>query len=94
LYTSVAHSLLLFLLLFSRITALALVGSGWRLWSCARPKYDNNTRYQFLCYTKDAPAAPASSSSSSSRGQDLVGQPPVLPPGIASKHDEYQVGAV
>jgi hypothetical protein len=64
-------------------------GSGWRLWSCARPKYDNNTRYQFLCYTKDAPAAPAISSSS--RVQDVVGQPPVLPPGIASKHDEYQV---
>jgi hypothetical protein len=65
-------------------------GSGWRLWSCARPKYDNNTRYQFLCYTKDTPAAPPSSSSSS-RVQDVVGQPPVLPRGIASKHDEYQV---
>ncbi|KAF6261177.1 thymidylate synthase/dCMP hydroxymethylase domain-containing protein [Scenedesmus sp. NREL 46B-D3] len=66
-------------------------GSGWRLWSCARPKYDNSTRYQFLCYTKDAPAAPTSSSSGSNNiSQDVVGQPPVLPSGIASKHDEYQ----
>ncbi|WIA20221.1 hypothetical protein OEZ85_006063 [Tetradesmus obliquus] len=59
-------------------------GSSWRFWSAARPEYDNGTRYQFLCYTRDAPT------SSSSSSQDVVGQPPVLPPAIASQHDENQ----
>eukprot|EP00775_Hariotina_reticulata_P006877 gene6877-7093_t len=69
-------------------------GSQWRLWSSARPCLDRGIRYQFLVYTKEAPAGsgPGSSSSSSSKAalQDVVGQPPVLPPGTNSRHDEYQ----
>lgn len=66
-------------------------GSPWRVWSSARPRYDNDVRYQFVVYTRDAPAGPAAGAKA--RQVDMVGAPPVLPPGVASKHDEYQVSA-
>lgn len=66
-------------------------GSPWRVWSSARPRRDGDVRYQFVVYTREAPAAAAAGA----RGQqvDVVGAPPVLPPGVASKHDEHQVRA-
>jgi dihydrofolate reductase/thymidylate synthase len=67
-------------------------GSPWRVWSSSRPRHDNGTRYQFVCYTKDTPCCATSSGAAAAAAgrQDVVGQPPLLPPGIASQHDEYQ----
>lgn len=73
---------------------LAHAGSPWRAWSSSRPRYDNDTRYQFVVYTRDAPAGrPTAAAAASRRGVqiDTVGSPPVLPPGVSSQHDEYQV---
>lgn len=74
---------------FPDITA---AGSPWRVWSSARPRRDNDTRYQFVVYTREAPAGPSTSTAAGSRGRqvDTVGAAPVLPPGIASQHDEHQ----
>lgn len=63
-------------------------GSPWRVWSSARPRYDNDMRYQFVVYTQEPPAAAAGTRG---RQVDAVGSAPVLPPAIASQHDEYQV---
>eukprot|EP00879_Flechtneria_rotunda_P024276 GHRR01025728.1.p1 GENE.GHRR01025728.1~~GHRR01025728.1.p1 ORF type:complete len:493 (+),score=126.94 GHRR01025728.1:241-1719(+) len=64
-------------------------GSPWRVWSSAPPKHDNGVRYQFLCYTKEA-AFSAAAGQKAQQAQDLVGQPPVLPPGSAGRHEEFQ----
>lgn len=48
-----------------------------------------------MCYTKETPCCATSSAAAPTAAgrQDVVGQPPLLPPGIASQHDEYQVCA-
>ncbi|KAF8055936.1 hypothetical protein HT031_006575 [Scenedesmus sp. PABB004] len=71
-------------------------GSPWRLWSSARPRHDGGQRYQFLCYTRVPPCCAAAGPAGAGRGAaapgrvDAVGQPPLLPPGVAGAHDEYQ----
>lgn len=69
----------------------APAGSPWRVWSSARPRRDNEVRYQFVVYTREAPAAAAAAGGSRGRQVDVVGSTPLLPPGVASKHDEHQV---
>lgn len=83
------------LLLMCCVQTIGVTGSPWRVWSSARPRRDNDTRYQFVVYTREAPAGPSTSTTAAgSRGRqvDAVGAAPVLPPGIASQHDEHQVG--
>lgn len=48
----------------------------FRLWSASAPRRDGDTRYSFLCYSRAG-------------GQE---GPPALPPAVASRHEEYQVG--
>jgi hypothetical protein len=51
-------------------------------------------RYQFVVYTREAPAAGAAAAAGAKvRQVDMAGAPPVLPPAVASQHDEHQVGA-
>jgi hypothetical protein len=74
-------------------------GSPWRVWSCARPRRDGDVRYQFVVYTREAPADTAAAAAGTAAGGvrarqlDAVGTPPVLPPGVCSQHDEFQVSA-
>lgn len=79
-----------------RLRVFACAGSPWRVWSSARPRRDGDVRYQFVVYTREAPAGPAAGAAATAgaRGQqlDVVGAPPVLPPAVAGKHDEHQVG--
>jgi hypothetical protein len=64
------------------------------VWSSARPRRDNDVRYQFVVYTREAPAgAEAAAAGGKVRQVDMAGAPPILPPAVASQHDENQVGA-
>lgn len=51
--------------------------SQFKLWVAAAPRSDNGVRYSFLTYTRPAPGESGA---------------PSLPPAVAARHEEMQVG--
>ena len=56
---------------------------SWRLWSTTAPKRENGVRYSFQCYVRNQQPSTAD--------QQQQQESSWVPPGIASRHQEYQV---
>lgn len=63
----------------------------FKLWSASEPREENGVKYTFACYTlanKDPSSGASTPKSPATAGEPTT--PVVLPPAMASKHDELQ----
>jgi dihydrofolate reductase/thymidylate synthase len=65
----------------------------YRVWSAAPPKRDAGVRYSFVCYVRGGgPGRGGSSGAEGAEEEEAALEELRLPPAMASRHDEMQVG--
>jgi dihydrofolate reductase len=74
----------------------AAPGCPFRVWSAAAPRRDGGVRYSFVTYVRRGGSGRGSGGGGEAAAEEEGGGAPLeelqLPPGMASRHDEMQVG--